>query len=295
VVAGLLAEMTPRELDGIRSPLTHEPGTPTANQHNDTGTPGEPPTSDMAAEMLAETTGHEPGDPRSPLPHKTGPPAADQHSDSETTTSPTANTKTDRVTKTTSPEPGGIHSPLTHKTGTPAADRPSGTGTSGDTSASDVVAGMVAEMAERELDRIRTHLEATRGTHALRFRITRSAQDLYDRLTPLRESWCQTNDPAHSHTSYRPTTATRRAIQARHTTCAFPTCNRRSERCDLDHTIPWKPRTGGPTCQCNLAPLCRRHHRTKQTPGWRLFQPWPGLLVWITPSGDWHITLPQRE
>jgi hypothetical protein len=230
-------------------------------------------------------TGREPGGPRSPLTHKTGPPAADQHSDSQT----------GRLTKTTSPEPGGIHSHLTHKTGTPAADRPSDTRATADTPASDVVAGMVAEMAERELSGIRTHLEATRSTHALRFRITRAVQDLHDRLTPLRESWCQTNDPAHSHTSYRPTTATRRAIQARHATCVFPTCNRQSEHCDLDHTIAWKPGSGGPTCQCNLAPLCRRHHRTKQTPGWRLSQPWPGLLIWITPSGDWHITLPQRE
>jgi hypothetical protein len=154
---------------------------------------------------------------------------------------------------------------------------------------------MLAEMTERELDRIRTHLEATGRTHALRFRITRAVQNLHDQLTPLRESWCQTNDPAHSHTGYHPTTATRRAVQARHATCAFPTCNRRSDHCDLDHTVPWKPGTGGPSCQCNLAPLCRRHHRTKQTPGWKLTQPWPGLLIWITPSGRWHITLPQRE
>ncbi|MFD0856067.1 HNH endonuclease signature motif containing protein, partial [Actinomadura adrarensis] len=100
------------------------------------------------------------------------------------------------------------------------------------------------------------------------------------------------HDPAHGRTAYRPTTALRRTIEARHVTCAFPTCNRRSSRCDLDHTIPWGR---GPTCQCNLAPLCRKHHRGKQTPGWRLVQPWPGLLIWITPSGSWHITLPDRQ
>src|SRR5699024_4272993 len=34
--------------------------------------------------------------------------------------------------------------------------------------------------------------------------------------------------------------------------------------CDADHTIPWKPDgTGGATCTCNLAPLCRTHHRLK--------------------------------
>jgi hypothetical protein len=31
--------------------------------------------------------------------------------------------------------------------------------------------------------------------------------------------------------------------------------------------------------------LCRRHHQTKQAPGWRPDQPEPGLLVWTLPSG----------
>jgi hypothetical protein len=57
-------------------------------------------------------------------------------------------------------------------------------------------------------------------------------------------------------------------------------------------TVPWRP---GVTCHCNLAPVCRRRHRLKQTPGWKLVQPWPGVLVWVTPSGNWHITLPNRN
>jgi hypothetical protein len=273
----MLAQMAQGQLDGTRTGITHETGAPAA---------------DVMARTLAQKTGREPGGHRSPLTHQTGTSTADRRGGFEMTTSPTANTGTGKFAEMTSPEPGGIHSRLTHGTDGSAADRHSDTGASDDAPAVDTVAAMLAQMTQWELDGIRTHLEATRSTHALRFRITRAVQDLHDRLTPLRESWCQTNDPAHSHTGYRPTTATHRAVQARHTTCAFPTCNRRSEHCDLDHVIPWKPGSGGPTCQCNLAP---RHHRTKQTPGWRLSQPWPGLLIWITPSGDWHITLPQRE
>ena len=39
------------------------------------------------------------------------------------------------------------------------------------------------------------------------------------------------------------------------------------------------------TCECNLAPLCRRHHRAKQAQGWRLEQPEPGVMVWTLPHG----------
>lgn len=47
-------------------------------------------------------------------------------------------------------------------------------------------------------------------------------------------------------------------------TCVFPWCHRVAQRADCDHTIPWKPDgRGGPTCTCNLAPLCRFHHRAK--------------------------------
>lgn len=49
-----------------------------------------------------------------------------------------------------------------------------------------------------------------------------------------------------------------------HTSCIFPFCTRPTHTCDADHTIPWKPDgRGGATCTCNLAPLCRTHHRVK--------------------------------
>jgi hypothetical protein len=35
----------------------------------------------------------------------------------------------------------------------------------------------------------------------------------------------------------------------------------------------------------NLRPKCRRHHRAKQAPGWRVEQPEPGVTRWTLPNG----------
>jgi hypothetical protein len=40
----------------------------------------------------------------------------------------------------------------------------------------------------------------------------------------------------------------------------------------------------------NLAPLCRTHHRAKQTPGWHLTQDQPGVMTWRLPSGRTYRT-----
>ena len=45
-------------------------------------------------------------------------------------------------------------------------------------------------------------------------------------------------------------------ITIRQPTCSFPGCRRPAIRCDDDHTLPYDQ--GGRTCECNLAPLCRR-------------------------------------
>ncbi|HLR57183.1 MAG TPA: HNH endonuclease signature motif containing protein [Beutenbergiaceae bacterium] len=64
--------------------------------------------------------------------------------------------------------------------------------------------------------------------------------------------------------AYQPPRRAREHVQLSHDTCAFPFCTRRAHQCDTDHTEPWKPDgTGGATCTCNLAPLCRTHHRLK--------------------------------
>jgi hypothetical protein len=83
--------------------------------------------------------------------------------------------------------------------------------------------------------------------------------------------------------SYKPPRSLRHLVVIRQRTCSFPGCRRAARRCDLDHTVPFDQ--GGRTCECNLAPLCRRHHQGKQAPGWQLTQARPGEMTWRTPSG----------
>jgi hypothetical protein len=58
-------------------------------------------------------------------------------------------------------------------------------------------------------------------------------------------------------------------VEATEPVCVFPGCRQPARRCDLDHRIPYHPddptgqQGGGRTCSCNLAPLCRTHHRQK--------------------------------
>jgi hypothetical protein len=104
-------------------------------------------------------------------------------------------------------------------------------------------------------------------------------------LTPLISGDC---DHAWETPAYRPSAALRHRVNLRHATCVFPGCRRPATQCDADHTIAYE--TGGKTCLCNLAPLCRHHHQVKQTPGWTLEQTTPGTLTWTTPSGR-HYTV----
>jgi hypothetical protein len=97
-------------------------------------------------------------------------------------------------------------------------------------------------------------------------------------------------DHAHAEVGYHPSRKLAHLIRARNGRCTAPGCTRPAARCDLDHTHPWDQ--GGPTCDCNLAPLCRHHHRAKQSEGWQLTQPGPGVLVWHTPSGRTYTTVP---
>ena len=106
-------------------------------------------------------------------------------------------------------------------------------------------------------------------------------------ITPLAGDRC---DHRHQEPAYQPSRKLRHLIEARHRTCSAPGCGRSAARCDLDHTVPYDQ--GGRTCECNLAPLCRHHHRCKQSEGWQLEQAAPGQLRWTTPSGRIHLTAP---
>jgi Domain of unknown function (DUF222) len=90
---------------------------------------------------------------------------------------------------------------------------------------------------------------------------------------------------------YQPPDSLRHLIKTRSPRCGYPGCRRPATRCDDDHTIPYHQ--GGKTCECNLHPLCRRHHGAKQALGWRLEQPEPGLLTWTLPSGRRYTVAPE--
>jgi hypothetical protein len=87
---------------------------------------------------------------------------------------------------------------------------------------------------------------------------------------------------------YKPSQSLRHVVVIRQRRCSFPGCRRPAARSDLDHTTPFDQ--GGLTCECNLAPLCRRHHQAKQAPGWELTQPKPGQMTWRTPNGRGYQT-----
>jgi hypothetical protein len=109
------------------------------------------------------------------------------------------------------------------------------------------------------------------------------------RMTPIARGHC---DHTHAETRYQPSRTLQHLIRVRNATCTAPGCGRPAARCDLDHTIAWD--NGGLTCECDLAPLCRHHHRCKQAEGWRLDQPEPGVLVWHTPTGRTYTTMPTQ-
>jgi hypothetical protein len=112
-------------------------------------------------------------------------------------------------------------------------------------------------------------------------------------LTTVKISPIETGTCSHRRESagYQPSNSLRHIIKIRSPRCGFPGCRRPAVRCDDDHTIPYDK--GGRTCECNLHPLCRRHHQAKQAPGWRLEQPEPGVLIWHLPHGRSYPVRPE--
>ncbi len=107
---------------------------------------------------------------------------------------------------------------------------------------------------------------------------------------PVRPLATGTCDHRHQTPAYRPPAALRLLIEIRQNTCSSPGCRRPAARCDQDHTLAFDQ--GGISCECNLSPLCRSHHRAKQAHGWGLEQPQPGVMVWTTPSRRTYTTRP---
>lgn len=88
---------------------------------------------------------------------------------------------------------------------------------------------------------------------------------------------------------YRPPSALDRFVKNRDGTCRFPGCAAPAQRCDADHVVAWP---AGPTDRTNLMSLCRRHHRTKQQPGWRVAMDADAVVTWTNPLGHSFTTYP---
>ncbi len=102
----------------------------------------------------------------------------------------------------------------------------------------------------------------------------------------------QTRDCTHPRETrgYQIGPALRHLIQIRQATCSRPGCRRAATRCDMDHTVPYH--LGGRSCECNVGPVCRHDHTTKQTPGWTVTQIQPGIMTWTTPGNRTYTTGP---
>jgi len=103
-------------------------------------------------------------------------------------------------------------------------------------------------------------------------------------FTPIAKGGC---DHGAAEDRYTPSRKLRHLVRARTDRCDAPGCDAPAIHGDLDHTTEYP---AGPTCQCNLGPKCRRHHRSKQAPGWKLQQTQPGVMRWTLPSGRVHTT-----
>ena len=89
----------------------------------------------------------------------------------------------------------------------------------------------------------------------------------------------------HLHVNaYQASARLKLQTQLRDGTCVFAFCFRPAEDCDCEHRVP-HDEDDGPTCSCNLAPCCRRHHRAKTTGGWTYVTVEPGVYLWRSPLG----------
>lgn len=128
--------------------------------------------------------------------------------------------------------------------------------------------------------------------------VAEAGRRMFGALAELKSAWCQTSvnprgEVVHGRDGYRPSMTQRAQVQERDVRCLWPGCRRPASRCDVDHTVPYHRH--GPTCSCNLQLLCRRHHRVKGSAGWKLIQLWPGIVLWISPTGHWRVAGPDVE
>ncbi len=117
----------------------------------------------------------------------------------------------------------------------------------------------------------------------------RGQPDLIVALDPITTEDCDHRFEARGHD---PGVKLRHLSQVRHATCTSPICRRPAATCDFEHNIPYE--AGGRSCLCNGGPKCRRDHRLKQHPRWKVEQLADSTFRWTTPSGRQYTTEPTR-
>jgi hypothetical protein len=124
-------------------------------------------------------------------------------------------------------------------------------------------------------------LENTRSLHSLD-----QVKDWCDASSVHVRQVIDLNEHRWNH-GHDPTPLLREQVYLTHPTCVFMACTRPSRGCDVDHIL--EPERGGPTCTCNLAPLCRTHHRHKTHGGWTYQRTGPRTFVWTSPHGHVYV------
>ncbi|MCT9932773.1 HNH endonuclease [Planotetraspora sp. A-T 1434] len=81
----------------------------------------------------------------------------------------------------------------------------------------------------------------------------------------------------------------RRWVQIRDRVCTHPGCRAPATRSELDHTH--QHGHGGPTTDRNLGAACAHDHDLRDH-GWRVIQPQPGHLIWISRTGHRYPVTP---
>lgn len=97
--------------------------------------------------------------------------------------------------------------------------------------------------------------------------------------------------PPDTPGAYKVPPRLRRFLTTRSPLCEFPGCGVRAMRCDIDHD---RAHPDGPTCACNLGPLCRRHHQVKQLL-WDKARAAAGAVVWTSATGRTQVSPSQHQ
>jgi hypothetical protein len=130
---------------------------------------------------------------------------------------------------------------------------------------------------------------ATADPGTWRLRVPGAGPDLLVSFDPIDTAECDHRFQARGHD---PGVRLRHLAQVRQATCTGPWCRRPAAQCDYEHNTSYE--AGGRTCLCNGGPKCRRDHRLKQDPRWKVDQLPGGTFRWTTPTGRTFITEPTR-